>query len=87
MPLSGEYALVASQGGAPDHRPWYHNLKTHPRVELQDEPERHDYAAREVTGAKRDAWCARAVESLSPTAEYQQNTDREIPVFVLNRVD
>jgi deazaflavin-dependent oxidoreductase (nitroreductase family) len=32
----GEYAAVASLGGAPTHPVWYHNLKKHPRVELQD---------------------------------------------------
>ena len=32
----GQYAVVASLGGAPKHPVWYHNIKAHPRVELQD---------------------------------------------------
>ena len=46
----GEYAAVASKGGAPEHPIWYHNLKAHPLVELQDGPVKRDYVAREVTG-------------------------------------
>src|SRR5690606_42121702 len=32
----GEYAAVASLGGAPNHPSWYYNLREHPRVELQE---------------------------------------------------
>ena len=44
----GEYAVVASLGGAPKHPVWYHNVKAHPRVELQDGTVTKDYDAREV---------------------------------------
>ena len=44
----GEYAVVASQGGAPEHPVWYHNLVAHAHVELQDGPVRRDYTAREA---------------------------------------
>ena len=81
----GQYAVVASQGGAPKHPQWYFNLRAHPDVELQDGVERHDYTALEVTGAERDAWWERAVEAFPPYAEYQSKTDRIIPVFVLTR--
>jgi len=83
----GEYAVVASKGGAKNHPAWYHNLKAHPHVELQDGPVKHDYMAREVSGAERTLWWQRAVEAFSPYAEYQENTDRTIPVFVLTRMD
>src|SRR6266516_7005802 len=46
----GLYAVVASLGGAPRHPVWYHNLKAHPHVELQDGATKRDYTAREVTG-------------------------------------
>src|SRR6476660_5314637 len=49
----GDYAVVASQGGAPKHPVWYHNLKANPHVELQDGPIRKDYVAREVTGDEK----------------------------------
>lgn len=80
---AGTYAAVASQGGAPTHPLWYHNLKAHPRVELQDGPHKGDYVAREVSGDERDAWWARAVSAYPDYADYQRKTDRQIPVFVI----
>jgi deazaflavin-dependent oxidoreductase (nitroreductase family) len=79
----GEYAAVASLGGAPKHPVWYHNLKQHPHVELQDGPVKRDYLAREVTGEEKAIWWARAVAVYPDYADYQQKTTREIPVFVL----
>lgn len=83
---AGTYAAVASQGGAPTHPLWYHNLKAHPRVELQDGPHKGDYVAREVTGDERDTWWARAVSAYPDYADYQRKTDRQIPVFVIEPV-
>ena len=82
----GSYAVVASQGGAPTHPRWYHNLAAHPLVELQDGPVRQDMTARELSGPERDEWWARAVAAYPPYAEYQQKTSRQIPVFVLEPV-
>ena len=79
----GEYAVVASLGGAPTHPVWYYNLTTDPHVELQDGPARKDYVAREVQGAEREAWWERAVAAWPDYAEYQKKTNRVIPVFVL----
>lgn len=79
----GRYAVVASQGGAPEHPVWYHNLKADPQVENQDGPEKRAYVAREISGAERDEWWERAVEAYPPYADYQKKTARQIPVFVL----
>jgi F420H(2)-dependent quinone reductase len=79
----GEYAVVASLGGAPQHPVWYHNLKAQPHVELQDGPVKQDYVAREVTGDEKAQWWERAVAAYPPYADYQAKTTREIPVFVL----
>lgn len=79
----GNYAAVASQGGAPTHPYWYHNLAANPRVTLQDGPSTREMVAREVSGAERDAWWERAVAAYPPYADYQQKTSRVIPVFVL----
>lgn len=79
----GEYAVVASMGGAPTHPVWYRNLLAHPLVELQDGPVRRDYVAREVTGAERDAWWARATTVWPDYDTYTTRTDRQIPVVVL----
>jgi F420H(2)-dependent quinone reductase len=83
----GEYAVVASKGGAAKHPVWYWNLKKHPHVELQDGAEKHDYTARELHGEERDTWWAHAVDAWPDYANYQRKTDREIPVFLLTRRD
>jgi deazaflavin-dependent oxidoreductase (nitroreductase family) len=79
----GCYAAVASKGGAPEHPTWYANLLANPHVELQDGPQKWDMVAREVHGEERAQWWERAVAAFPPYAEYQQKTEREIPVFVL----
>jgi deazaflavin-dependent oxidoreductase (nitroreductase family) len=83
----GEYAVVASLGGAPKNPVWYHNLKANPRVELQDGPTKRDYLARLVTGDEKAVWWERAVETWPDYAKYQAKTTRQIPVFVLEPVD
>jgi deazaflavin-dependent oxidoreductase (nitroreductase family) len=79
----GQYAMVASKGGAPDHPLWYYNVRANPLVELQDGPHKQDMIAREVSGAERADWWERAVAAYPPYAQYQQKTTRQIPVFVL----
>jgi deazaflavin-dependent oxidoreductase (nitroreductase family) len=82
----GEYALVASYGGAAKHPVWYHNLVADPgAVQIQDGPEPFDVTVRDVTGEERAAWWARAVAVFPSYAEYQAKTDREIPVLVATR--
>ncbi len=79
----GEYALVASMGGAPKHPVWYHNLVADPTaVMIQDGPEPFDAVVRQVEGDERAVWWERAVAAYPPYAEYQESTDRVIPVFV-----
>jgi F420H(2)-dependent quinone reductase len=82
----GEYAIVASLGGAPKNPVWYYNVAKNPRVELQDGGVTHDYDAREVFGDEKAAWWERAVAAFPDYAEYQEKTDRQIPVFVLTPV-
>jgi deazaflavin-dependent oxidoreductase (nitroreductase family) len=82
----GEYALVASMGGAPTHPVWYYNLKAHPdEVVIQDGAEPFEARVRELTDDERAAWWDRAVAAYPPYAEYQERTDREIPVFIATR--
>jgi deazaflavin-dependent oxidoreductase (nitroreductase family) len=82
----GVYAAVASKGGAPDHPEWYHNFVADPHVDLQDGPEPREYVARIAEGDERAEWWERAVAQFAPYAEYQEKTDREIPVFLLEPV-
>ncbi len=79
----GDYAVVASKGGADEHPVWYYNIKAHPEFPLQDGTVTKTYTAREVAGDERAAWWERSVEAYPSYAEYQTKTDREIPVFVL----
>ena len=79
----GEYAVVASLGGAPKHPVWYFNLRANPHVELQDGPVKRDYVAREATGDERSVWWDRAVATYPDYASYQKRTSRQIPLLVL----
>jgi deazaflavin-dependent oxidoreductase (nitroreductase family) len=79
----GEYAVVASLGGAPKNPVWYYNIKADPHVELRDGTETKDYIAREVFGDEKAPWWERAVAAWPDSANYQTNPDRQIPVFVL----
>jgi F420H(2)-dependent quinone reductase len=82
----GEYALVASRGGAPTHPQWYHNLVANPdEVTVQDGPEPFAATVREVEGDEREAWWDRAVAVFPNYADYQRATDRRIPVLVATR--
>lgn len=81
----GTYVAIASKGGAPDHPEWYHNFVAHPEVELQDGAEKHTYAVRLAEGDEREDWWDYAVETWPTYGEYQRKTDREIPVFLLER--
>ena len=82
----GEYALVASKGGAPDNPQWYYNLVAYPDdVALQDGPEPFDVEVRQISGDEYAKWWERAVAEFPPYAEYKTKTSREIPVFVATR--
>jgi F420H(2)-dependent quinone reductase len=79
----GTYAIVASKGGTPENPAWYFNLKAHPDdVRLQDGSKVFDVSVREVAGDERKQWWDRAVTAYPPYAEYQEKTERQIPVFV-----
>lgn len=79
----GDYALVASKGGAPEHPEWYYNLVANPSaVMIQDGPAPFDVTVRELDGDERSRWWDRAVQAYPPYAEYQAKTDRVIPVLL-----
>jgi deazaflavin-dependent oxidoreductase (nitroreductase family) len=82
----GQYAVVASLGGAPKNPVWYYNIAKNPRVELQDGSVTRDYDAREVFGDEKAVWWERAVAAYPDYADYQEKTERQIPVFVLTPV-
>ena len=79
----GAYAAIGSMGGAPKNPVWVYNLRANPQVVVQDGADAFELTAREVTGQEREAWWERSVAAFPPYAEYQQKTDRLIPVVVL----
>ena len=82
------YILVASKGGAPEHPVWYHNLKAEPNVEIRDRTEVYSMRVREVVGSaeKQRLWNI-AVKAYPPYQEYQEKTDRVIPVFIAEAIE
>ncbi|GAC57811.1 hypothetical protein GOHSU_25_00460 [Gordonia hirsuta DSM 44140 = NBRC 16056] len=80
---NGKYAMVASKGGSPENPAWYYNVKAHPQVTVQDGDVVTTKTARELTGDEREHWWKLAAAAFPPYAEYQRNTDRQIPVFVV----
>ena len=67
---NGQYALVASKGGAPAHPVWYHNLVSDPdAVMIQDGPAPFGVTVRELDGDERTKWWERAVAAYPPYAE------------------
>ena len=79
----GVYVAIASKGGAPDNPSWYANFIAHPVVDLQDGPEPKPYTVRLLEGDERQQWWDYAVATWPTYASYQERTDREIPVFLL----
>ncbi len=83
----GEYALVASMGGAPKNPVWYANLVAAPDdVAIQDGPEPFAVSVREITGDEKAEWWERCVAAFPPYADYKAKTDRDIPVFLAAKV-
>jgi F420H(2)-dependent quinone reductase len=82
----GRYLMVGSMGGSPEHPAWVANIRKQPdQVAVQDGPEPWDGVARELTGEEKDRWWERAVAAFPDYADYQKKTDREIPVFLVER--
>ena len=80
----GSYLAVASKGGAPEHPAWFHNLVKNRDVLVQDGTSQQPMRARLLEdGEERESWWERAVRAFPPYADYQEKTDRQIPVFVL----
>lgn len=81
------YILVASQGGAPEHPVWYFNLKANTSVKIQDGPNTYEMKVKEITNSTEKArlWDI-AVKAYPPYKEYQDRTDRVIPVFLAEPV-
>ena len=81
----GSYLIVASKGGAPEPPAWYLNLQADPHVQVQIKGEKFDAIARTATAEEKPALWKAMTEVWPDYDGYQQKTDREIPVVVLDR--
>ena len=79
----GRYVIFASKGGAPEHPGWFHNLKANPEVTVEVGDDKFDAVAEEITGDERERLYRIQVEQQPQFAEYEQKTDRKIPVVAL----
>jgi deazaflavin-dependent oxidoreductase (nitroreductase family) len=79
----GDYVVVASKGGAPEHPDWYRNLQANPEVEIQVGSEVMAATARTAGGEERSRLWAMMARIWPDYDEYAKQTDREIPVVVL----
>jgi deazaflavin-dependent oxidoreductase (nitroreductase family) len=82
--LDGGYAIFASKAGAPSNPAWFHNLMANPEAEIEVGMEKLAVSARIVNGAERDRIWSQQKQDYPFFAEYEQRTDRDIPVIVLD---
>lgn len=85
VPDGENYIAVASKGGAPKNPLWYNNLLAHPDVTVENGTETFQAKARQLHGAERAQAFEKAMSIYPPYADYQKKTQREIPVFLLER--
>ncbi len=78
------YVIIASKGGMPDHPLWFRNLEADPECDLMVGPKAVHARARVAEGAEREEIWAKMVELYPPYTDYQDNTERTIPVVVLD---
>ena len=83
----GRFAIVASNGGSPTHPDWYYNLKANPRIKVEVGPQTFTVLAAELDGTARAGLWPKLVAEHPSIGEYQTRTIRQIPVFMLTRLD
>ena len=88
LPDGEDAIVIASNFGRPRHPSWYHNLRAHPRATIVTAGVRREFVARELSGAAREHWYARAEEIFPPFTCYPRWAgEREIPVLRLQGGD
>ncbi len=85
LPDDERYVVFASKAGAPTHPAWYHNLMAHPETTVEVGTEAVEVIAEEASGEERDRLFAEQVGRSPQFGEYQEKTERLIPVVVLRR--
>lgn len=80
-----DVVIIASKGGHADHPSWYINLHANPAVEVQVAADKFSATAITITDERRQAMWNALAEIWPPYIEYQEKTDRQIPVVLLQR--
>jgi deazaflavin-dependent oxidoreductase (nitroreductase family) len=78
--------IMASKGGAPTHPDWYHNIVANPEVTVEVGTETFPAHAEIAAEPERTQLVDRVAEIWPQLREYEQNTERTIPVVTLTRV-
>jgi deazaflavin-dependent oxidoreductase (nitroreductase family) len=81
----GDYVIVASRGGTPDHPGWYLNLKDDPEVDVQVKDDKFKARARTAGPDEKPELWKKMAAAWPDYDDYQKKTDRDIPVVVLER--
>jgi deazaflavin-dependent oxidoreductase (nitroreductase family) len=81
----GDYVVVASKGGAPEHPGWYKNIQANPEVEVQVWGDTFKAHARTATAEEREQIWPKMAAEWPDYDNYQKKTDREIPIVILER--
>ena len=82
-----DVVIVASKGGHPRNPAWYHNLRANPETTVQTGGERRAVHARVATPQERERLWPKAVATYAGYRGYQEHTDREIPLVILEPRD
>jgi deazaflavin-dependent oxidoreductase (nitroreductase family) len=77
--------IVASKGGNPQHPGWYLNLRDNPEVQVQIKGDKFTARARDATAEERPELWGQMTEHWPDYDNYQEKTDREIPIVILER--
>ena len=83
--LESGWAVFASKAGAPTNPDWYHNVVAHPDATIEIGAETIAVRARVAEGGERAAIWDKQKTLMPGFADYEQKTDRAIPVVVLER--
>jgi len=77
--------VVASNGGAATHPAWYHNLIADRKATIEVKGEKIQVKASEATGKERERLWKMITEKADQFGQYQEKTERQIPVMMLKR--
>jgi deazaflavin-dependent oxidoreductase (nitroreductase family) len=78
--------LIASKGAAPTNPDWYHNLVAHPEATVEIGTEKFQVRASVAEGQERQRLYDQQAALMPFFAKYQQQTTRQIPVIILERI-